>query len=73
VEGGLQRVDRVREMFVDDGFPGLRIMASVNGGWIALKSLLVAAFFFLFGDGVWNESNKSFWIGCCIYGISASR
>jgi hypothetical protein len=38
-------------------------MASVNGGCIALKSILVAAFSFLFGDGVWNESNKSFWMG----------
>jgi hypothetical protein len=73
VEGGLQRVDGVREKFVDDGIPRLGIMASVNGGCIALKSILVAAFFFSFGDGVWNESNKSFGWGCRIYEIGASR
>jgi hypothetical protein len=58
VEGGLQGVGRVREKFVDDELPGTWIVASVNGGCIALKSLLMAAFSFLLGDGVWNESNE---------------
>jgi hypothetical protein len=38
-------------------------MVSVNGGWIASKSILVATFSCLFGDGAWDKSNKSFWMG----------